>query len=225
MRENTTFRKFRSLIWFAVLASFACPSYAQNPIDSFPSVAQSKAYHLFKSKTDTDFAKLLFLIDRFEHSGIQVVYEGHYFDGIFAAKIARWFLARKYRKETPEDWIMRWCNTSLGGQLIYVKFPDGKFRLSREVLFDELKAKLHSSDPEVKKNALETARALKERMQERSDELARKHPHLTEERLNPREESSITEAQDKLEQYRRGISGKTPAKRRKKTNRQDWLVS
>lgn len=34
---------------------------------------------------------------------------------------------------------MRWCNTSvLSGSLIWVKFPDGSFKLSREVLLTEI---------------------------------------------------------------------------------------
>ena len=36
---------------------------------------------------------------------------------------------------------MRWCNTSIpAGNLIWVKLSDGKFRLAREVLLEELAA-------------------------------------------------------------------------------------
>ena len=124
----------------ATLFVLQASGYAENPLDSFPSVLESKAYHQFNGRPVTEFSKLLYLIDRFEHSPIEVVYDGHYYQAVFAAKIARWFMARNYRKETVQEWIMRWCNTSIGGKLIYVKFPDGKFRLSREVLMDELKS-------------------------------------------------------------------------------------
>jgi hypothetical protein len=134
-------KAFRVLSLTSVLLTvFQLSGYTQNPIDYFPSVSESKAYKQYRMRPDSDFSKLLFLIDRFENSGIEVVYDGHYYKAAFAAKIARWFMARNYRKETIQEWVMRWCNTSMSGKLIYVKFPNGKFRLSREVLLDEAKA-------------------------------------------------------------------------------------
>ena len=134
---NTKSRVVAILI--ASLATFQTLGYTANPNESFPPVNESKAFELFKQRPHTDFSKLLYLIDRFENSGIEIVYEGHYYKALFAARLARWFMVRNYRKESPTEWIMRWCNTSMGGKLIYVKFPNGKFRLSREVLMEELR--------------------------------------------------------------------------------------
>lgn len=107
----------------------------------FPAIEHSKAFGRFLKRPPTDRSKLLYLIDRFAESKVQILYDGHYFDTAFASQFARWFLARHYRDESPRRWIMRWCNTSiLSGELIRVRLPDGEFRLSREVLLDELKA-------------------------------------------------------------------------------------
>ena len=101
----------------------------------------SSAYRQFKLRDVSDFSKLVYLIDRFGSTDIQIVYDNHYFKATFAARVARWFLKRNYRKETPQEWVMRWCNTSIpAGNLIWIKLPDGKFRLAREVLFEELAA-------------------------------------------------------------------------------------
>ena len=79
------------------------------------------------------------MIDRFTDSEVKIVYDGVYFEPGVVGPIARWFLAHHYSKETPEKWIMSWCNTSVpAGNLIYVQLPDGSFRLGREVLLQEL---------------------------------------------------------------------------------------
>lgn len=133
-------KQVRILAFLVVLLPLIQVSaYSENPKEFFPAARESKAFQLFKQRPHSDFSKLLYLIDRFEHSGIEVVYDGHYYKAAFAAKIARWFMVRNYKKENPSEWIMRWCNTSHSGKLIHVKFPTGKFRLSREVLFEELK--------------------------------------------------------------------------------------
>ncbi len=54
--------------------------------------------------------------------------------------MARWFIARRYRKETVEQFINKWCNATVpGNNLIWVKFPNGDFKLSKEILTSELK--------------------------------------------------------------------------------------
>lgn len=105
----------------------------------FEPVRESPAYRQFKLRAVSDFSKLLYLIDRFGSSDIQILYDNHYFKASFVARVSRWFLNRNYRKETPEEWVMRWCNTSFpAGNLIWIRLPSGKFRLAREVLFEEL---------------------------------------------------------------------------------------
>lgn len=105
---------------------------------AFPPMQESMAYKQYCTRPVSELSKLIYLIDRFGNTEVQILYDGHYFSAPFAARVARWFLARHYRKETADKWIMRWCNTSIMGNLIWAKLPDGRFVLSREILFEEL---------------------------------------------------------------------------------------
>ena len=113
----------------------------QNLYPGFPPIEESKAYQFYKARPITEYSEVIYLIDRFVDAQVEVVYDGRYFSAKFVSRLARWFLARNYRKETAEQWIMKWCNTSVpAGNLVWVKMPNQKFKLSREILLDELKA-------------------------------------------------------------------------------------
>lgn len=128
------------ILLFSFLAS-SLPIEAAEPAAASVLIRETLAYKKFKSRPVSDFSKLIFLIDRFENSGVVIVYDGHQYKSKFAATVARWFLVRNYKKQTVKEWVMRWCNTSvLSGSLIWVKFPDGGFKLSREVLLAEMAA-------------------------------------------------------------------------------------
>ena len=138
-------KEFRSKARIAMMGAALfvwtlCPffqAYAENK--AFDPIRESKAYQQYKHRPVSDFSKLIYLIDRFGSTNVQVVYNGHYFQAPFAARVARWFLATNYKKETTKEWIMRWCSTTIPqGTPIYVKFADGKFRLAREVLTEEI---------------------------------------------------------------------------------------
>ena len=105
---------------------------------NFPSIEDSKAYQQFKTRPVSELSKLIFLIDRFGSSPIEVVFNGHYYKAMFGAQVAKFFLAQNYRKETVKEWIMKWCNVSPEGNLIWVKFPDNRFKLARDVLQQEV---------------------------------------------------------------------------------------
>jgi len=53
------------------------------------------------------------LIDRFARADIKIRYDNHNFNAAIASRVARWFLLKHYRKQTAEEWIIRWCNTSI----------------------------------------------------------------------------------------------------------------
>ncbi len=116
-------------------------SFAQKTaLDGFPPARESQAFQQFKLRPVSESSKLLYLIDRFAGTKIEIVYNGRYFGAPFAANLARWFLARNYKNQKPKEWVMRWCNTSVpAGNLIWVKLPNGKFQLAREMLLRELK--------------------------------------------------------------------------------------
>jgi hypothetical protein len=124
----------------AILLLFSHPVSAEQDW-GLPPLKESNAYQQFKVRPISDFSKLIYLVDRFGSLKIQIKYDGNYFSALFAGRIARWFLQRNYKDEPPHDWIMKWCNQSVpAGNLIWAKMPDGKFRLAREVLLEEMDA-------------------------------------------------------------------------------------
>lgn len=126
------------LILPAAVILFVSPSVFADT--SLTSTRESPAYQQFKLRPTSDSSKLIYLIDRFGAIKLQIIYNSHYFSAPFAANVARWFLSRNYKNQTPHEWIMQWCNSSVPeGNLIWVKLPNGKFRLSRDVLIEELK--------------------------------------------------------------------------------------
>lgn len=125
----------------------AAATHTQTPYSGLQPLLESQAYKQYRNRPVSELSKIIYLIDRFMNSDIEVLYDGHYFKAQFAGRVARWFLAAHYRKEKAEQWIMRWCNTTVpAGNLIWVKLPDGSFVLSREILLEELK-KLNEHSP------------------------------------------------------------------------------
>lgn len=105
-----------------------------------PPIEESKAWQQFKTRPVSELSKLIYLIDRFGGSKIEIVYDGRYYKAAFGAQLAKFFLAQNYKKETVDAWIKKWCSVSMGGNLIWVKFPDNRFKLSRDVLKQEIEA-------------------------------------------------------------------------------------
>ena len=137
--NGTKFHKYVLVIALLFVSPFAgCTSI--QPSTPPASIEESSAYQAFKKRPVNDCSRLIYLIDHFKESDLEINYDGYYYKAPFAAAIARAFLAANYRRETVPQWIMKWCNTTIGGHLIYVKFPDGKHRLSRDVLLDESKS-------------------------------------------------------------------------------------
>lgn len=122
----------------ASLSAAAPQVYFSNP--ALQPIRETRAYKVLSTRPITDHSKILYLIDRFADTPIEILYDGHYYKSAFAANVARWFIARRYRKETGEQFINKWCNATVpGNNLIWVKFPNGDFKLSKEILFSELK--------------------------------------------------------------------------------------
>lgn len=142
MRKAVSTQVFSGLLASALLVLAVSPSLNAALADNnvCGPLRESKAYQQYRLRPVSDFSKLIFLIDRFSTCEIEIVYDGHYFKAAFAARVARWFLATNYKKDTKaREWIMRWCNVTIPqGTPIYVKMPNGKFRLAREILIEEI---------------------------------------------------------------------------------------
>lgn len=131
-------KKYLILIVFFITV-YQSPVSSAPPVNSLLEIQESKAYRKFENRPPTDLSKILYLIERFEATDMEVNYSGHYYKAHAAALIARFFLATHYKKETVSAWVILWCHRSIDGQLIYVRYPNGKFSLSRDILIREWK--------------------------------------------------------------------------------------
>jgi hypothetical protein len=122
------------------LVSLAAASFSGPDSASLAPIQESEAYKKFSRRPQSDMSKLIYLIDRFEPSGAVVEYDGFSFNAPIAALAARTFLARNYKNESVEQWIQKWCTTSIGGQRIFARFPDGSYKQSRDILLEESEA-------------------------------------------------------------------------------------
>ena len=140
MNKGVKIQTRAGLVAMALVILTALPLYADSTEKNFcGSIRESKAYQQYRLRPVSDFSRLIYLIDRFSACDIEIIYDGHYFKAAFAARIARWFLATNYKKEAAKTWILRYCSVTIpGGTPIYAKFPNGKFRLAREVLTEEI---------------------------------------------------------------------------------------
>lgn len=109
--------------------------------NDFPPIQESKAFQQFILKPVSELSKLIYLIDRFGESKIEVQYEDHYYAAPFVGRFVRMFLAAHYAQQSADYWLSEHAVTSMhSGKLIWLKFPDGSFKLAREVFANELKA-------------------------------------------------------------------------------------
>ena len=130
---------WRGLILGLVILPVIFPVPAAAFDAGMPPISESKAYRQFLERPFSDLSVLIYLIDRFRETPIEIVYDRHYFPAALAAGVAKWFLAVQYRKETPSQWVRKWCSDSVpGGEPIWVKDGRGAFARSHDVLMNEL---------------------------------------------------------------------------------------
>ncbi|MBI4387965.1 MAG: hypothetical protein HY582_02855 [Candidatus Omnitrophica bacterium] len=108
-------------------------------IPSFPPLAESKAFEQYLKRPQNELSKLLYLVDRFGDTDIEILYENTYYKAPLVSRTVRFFLAIHYKGETAEHWIKQWCTTSIpSGKPVWAKLPDGSFKLARELFLEEL---------------------------------------------------------------------------------------
>lgn len=138
MQRNTLPKLITAVLMLVILPSAFASNY--KPLyPGFSSIRESKAYKKFAVRPLSNLSKIHYLIDRFGESEIQIVYDNQTYAAPFVTTIARWFLARNYKKQTPEEWIQQWCSRSLvSNRLIHAKLPDGEFLLAKDILLQEI---------------------------------------------------------------------------------------
>ena len=140
MKKSFPYMLAAMVVWTSLNQLVFCDNQAVS-FAGFPPIDESTAYQQYQTRPVSELSKIIYLVDRFVDSKIQIKYDDHYYSAPFTARVARWFVSIRYKNETAKDWILKWCNTSVpAGNLIWVKFPDGHFRLAREILLNELTA-------------------------------------------------------------------------------------
>jgi len=101
----------------------------------------SDAFNRYIKRQPTEISKLVYLIDRFRDMNAVIIYDGNEHKADEAADYARRYLRQYYdTNQTAVNFIkLHAVRSSPGGEIIYIKFPDGKVRPLKDVLLEELK--------------------------------------------------------------------------------------
>lgn len=100
---------------------------------------RAKAVEQYRRRPESDRSKLIYLMERFRDTDVQVVYDGYNYGARESAVHARQYIARHYKKGRAGDWVREHAyRSNPGGQIIYLKFPDGRIQTLRDVLLEEL---------------------------------------------------------------------------------------
>ena len=131
--------KWIGLVLLACVTAAGLADTARAEINGLPPVRESDAFHEYKKRSPSELSRILYLIDRFKGTKIEVLYEGTFYNTQVAVPIARWFLAVNYKKQTAEQWVKQYCTSTFSyGIPIRLKLPDNTFRSSRDLLLEEL---------------------------------------------------------------------------------------
>lgn len=133
------YRKFISSMLLACVTAAGWAGTARAEISGLPSVRESGAFQQYKKRSPSELSRILYLIERFKGTKVEVLYDGTFYKADVAVPIARWFLAVNYKKQTAEEWVKQYCTSTIFyGNPIRVKLPDSTFRTSRDLLLEEL---------------------------------------------------------------------------------------
>lgn len=103
-----------------------------------PPFQETAAYQQYQKRPKSELSKLLYLMDRFKSSPLIVIYDRVEYESSVALKHAKSYVSKHYHREDAASWIRENAYRSSGGGVIYVKYPDGKKRVLRDVLIEEL---------------------------------------------------------------------------------------
>lgn len=116
---------------FANAESGAAPfNYQVNP----------RAIQQYSLRPESELSKILYLLDLFKGSKVLVVYDGVEYEYKVALKYSREYIARNYKNEDAEKWILKNASKSLQtNKPIYVKNSEGQLKQLSDILVEELK--------------------------------------------------------------------------------------
>ncbi len=107
---------------------------------SWPSVDESFAFQQYLKRPTTELSKLIYLMDHFKDADAKIIYDGNEYHVAKALRYAKKYLADHYKSnEKATAWLKAHAYRSQPkGNVIYAKFPEGKFRPMVEVLLETL---------------------------------------------------------------------------------------
>lgn len=117
-------------------------------------IEQSEAYQEYLQKPKGNLGKLLFGLNYFRTAPVILQYDGVEYSMAFAYPIGMAYLMTQYHDESPVKWIKKHCYRSpTANKIMYFKYPDGSFRVVRDVFIETLKTleKVESQQPQNKK--------------------------------------------------------------------------
>lgn len=105
---------------------------------TIPDLTITSAYQQYSLRPKSELSKLIFLIDLYRNSDVQVVYDGVENTSEVALGYARKYISDNYRKENAEAWIKEHAYRAKSGQIIYVKLVSGQVVPLRDLLLEQL---------------------------------------------------------------------------------------
>lgn len=123
----------KTMIVFIILGLLASGSLVR-PYDSL-AMGLSPRNEAIK----TERTKILKVIDSLRNSKLKVIFDGIEYDMNFALLKAKMFVFKNYKNEKATTWISQNLYRSPGGEIIYLKYPDGDMRPIRDVILARLK--------------------------------------------------------------------------------------
>lgn len=147
--------RFKKISAVACLGGFLL---LQNPLSAeeakkplypgFPALEESRAYQQYQLRPKTELSKLIFLIDRFGPTELQVIYDDIYYPAPLASKIVRAYVAVNYHNETADYWMKNYATISIfSGKPVWLKLPDESFIRARDLFLEELAELDNLTDP------------------------------------------------------------------------------
>jgi hypothetical protein len=130
----------RRILLLVVSLSLALSSAVVSPAQAMEAIRDTEAYKQFSKKPQDDFAKMIFLMNYYKAAPFTIVFDGSDYSPAFAFPIAQVYLFTHYKNEKAASWIKQHCYRSAFSQnIIYLRFPDGKYEPARDVILSDLK--------------------------------------------------------------------------------------
>ncbi len=132
-------KRFLAVIPVMLYCTIGYSNIAPLAVGFEPQPSQA-AYQQYEKRPKNELSKLIYLMDLFKGTDYKVVYDHREYDAKTALQEARNYIAKHYdaRNQDALGWVQIHAYRPSGGDIIYLKFPDGHTEVLRDVLAAEL---------------------------------------------------------------------------------------